>query len=115
MKKKYKFLTLIIFLITLNFSAQTSPADESKRLMTLFQKLEGTYQIQILDSRDKTEIPLVLMDTIQAKRHLTEIVFFHVKNNVQLMILPISTINNGDFKRIERQVNISSQKTTVAK
>lgn len=104
-----------MFLLTINISAQKDPKVESQRLVNLFQKLEGTYQIQIIDSRDKIEIPLTLMDSIQAKRNIQDIVFFPLKPNVRVMVLPFSTINANDFKRIERVVNISSQKANSIK
>jgi hypothetical protein len=100
--------------LTATYSAQSSKA-ESARLVDLFNKLEGTYQIQVLDSRDKTEIPLYIMDSIQAKRHSTDIIYFPLKNNVRVMVLPLSVISKKDFKPVERVVNISSQNATSTK
>ena len=115
MKKKYLFIGLFLCLFTFFSSAQKDAATESQRLVTLFQKLEGTYQIQIIDSRDKIEIPLVLMDSIQAKRNIKDVVYFPLKPNVRVMVLPFSTINDKDFKRLERVVNISSQTANSVK
>jgi len=77
--------------------------------MDLFQKFEGTYQLQIINSRDKTELPLYLMDTIQAKRHATNVVYHKYKSNVRLMILPLAEVNKKDFKPLERVIHIASE------
>jgi hypothetical protein len=112
---KLKLIAAVFALVLFtDYNAQNNPAldskTESKRLMTLFNKLEGTYQFQVLDSRDKTEIPLHLMDTIEAKRKQTEVVYFPYKNNVRVMVLPYSVINKKGFVPIQRIVNISSSK-----
>ncbi|HWY12014.1 MAG TPA: hypothetical protein VN026_11855 [Bacteroidia bacterium] len=101
---------LLALLICFKMPAQDKSKAESQRLMNLLQKLEGTYQLQIINSRDKTELPLYLMDTIQAKRHITDVVYYKYKGNVRLMILPFAEINKKDFKRLERVVHISSEK-----
>ena len=105
--------TVLFFLFAIFFCfelpAQDKAKAESKRLMDLFQKLEGTYQLQVINSRDKTELPLYLMDTIQMKRNATGIVYYKYKNNVRLMILPFIEINKKDFKPLERIIHISSE------
>jgi len=108
MKLTLKLSALFLFL-TFQVQSQTEAKFESKRLMTLFNQLEGTYQVQVLNSRDKTEIPLYIMDSIQAKRHTTEVVYFPLKNNVRVMVLPYSVINKKGFVPVPRTANISSE------
>lgn len=107
-------LAAFAFCFVLSGKAQNAGAletkTESKRLTTLFNKLEGTYQFQVMDSRDKTEIPLYLMDTIEAKRKQSEVVYFPYKNNVRVMVLPYNVINKKGFTPIPRIANISSTK-----
>jgi len=100
-------LTLFCFL---KVPAQVETKTESKRLMTLFNKLEGTYQVQVLNSRDKTEIPLYIMDSIEIKRHVSEVVYFPLKNNVRVMVLPYNVINKKGFVPLARVANISTEK-----
>ena len=106
--KKLFFLGIFLIGYAINISAQEiASKGESERLLSLFKKFEGTFQLQIIDSRDKTEMPLSLMDIVQAKRHATEVVYFQMKPNVRVMILPLSEINKKGFKPVERIANIS--------
>ncbi len=107
--KNMFLLFLLAFFFSFKLPAQDKAKAESQRLMDLFQKLEGTYQMQIINSRDKTELPLYLMDTIQKKRHTTNVVYYKYKSNVRLMILPFSEINKQGFKRLERIAHISAE------
>lgn len=101
------FLLIVLsFFLSLQISSQNEAKLESKRLMTLFHQLEGTFQIQVVNSRDKSELPLSIMDAIKSKRHATEIVYFPLKNNVRVMVLPYSVINKKGFVPIERTANV---------
>lgn len=107
---KRTIITAILVLTSLTkISAQTESKVESKRLMTLFNKLEGTYQVQVLNSRDKTEIPLYIMDSIEIKRKQNEVVYFPIKNNVRVMVLPYNVINKKGFVPVERVANIYTE------
>lgn len=112
MKLKMFAAVLALFIVS-SLNAQNNALDaknESKRLMTLLNKLEGTYQFQVLNSRDKTEIPLYLMDTIEAKRSQTDVVYLPYKNNVRIMILPYSVINKKGFVPVQRIANVYTEK-----
>lgn len=105
MKRTLQFLFLAIIL-SIKLSAQNDGKLESHRLMTLFHKLEGTYQVQVINSRDKTETPLWIMDSIEAKRHQSEVVYFPLKNNVRVMVLPFNVINKKGFVPLPRTANV---------
>ncbi|MCW3077230.1 MAG: hypothetical protein JWO32_1839 [Bacteroidetes bacterium] len=107
MKRTLQLLFLALIL-SFSVSAQNEAKIESKRLMTLCNKLEGTYQVQVIDSRDKTEIPLWIMDSIEAKRQVNTVVYFPIKNNVRVMVLPLNVINKKGFVPLPRIANIPS-------
>lgn len=106
-----KYLVSLFFsLLFLNNFSQHDPKQETKRLMDLLVKNEGTYQVQIIDSRELPAIPLSLMDTINAKRHETEITYYWLKENTRVKIMPKNSINDPSFTKLERVVHISSTK-----
>lgn len=110
MKTLFGILTFIFF--ASSSIAQQDPKAETQRLVALSQKLQGTYQLQIIDSREKTEMPLSLLDSVAAKRHSTDNVYFWYKKNIRVLVLPLSEIEKKDFKPLERIVNISSKNLT---
>ena len=81
---------------------------ETNRLMSLLNKLEGTYQIQVIDSREQPTIPLTLMETIELNRHTTEVKYIWLKSNMRVKILSKNEINTSSFIGIPRVINISA-------
>jgi len=78
--------------------------------MSLSTQLEGTYQVQIINSREKPTIPLTIMDSIQLKRQQNETVYFWLKSNTRVMIPSYSVINKQGFSPLERVKYIASTK-----
>ncbi|MBI3510675.1 MAG: hypothetical protein HY064_08425 [Bacteroidetes bacterium] len=107
----------LFFLLPLLFFMHTSHAQtaadsaraESKRLMALYQQLQGTYQVQVINSRDKVEIPLQYMDNIVSMRQQNEVTYFYYPNkkNVRIMILPYSEIQSKDFVPVQQVAYIT--------
>ncbi len=81
---------------------------ETNRLMDLLVKLEGTYQIQVVDSREQPTIPLILMETIEAKRHQTDVKYIWLKENMRVKILSKNEISSSSFVVLPRVTNISA-------
>lgn len=104
---KHLFLLVFSFLYFSGFT-QSEAKSETKRLMDLLTKNEGTYQVQIIDSRELPTIPLSLMDSVTVKRHATETKYVWLKNNVRVKILPVTEINTTNFKSLERVKYITS-------
>lgn len=106
-------ITFYTILITMFFAfssgfAQVDPKVETTRLMDLLNKLEGTYQIQIIDSRELPAIPLSLMDTIEAKRDQSVVKYVWLKSNIRVKILPKTEILSPTFQGLSRVTYISS-------
>lgn len=80
--------------------------------MTLLNKLEGTYQVQIIDSRELPAIPLSIMDTIQAKRDLNVVKYVWLKENTRVKILPKSEITSPNFKGVTRIAYVTASELT---
>ena len=102
--KKVFYLFYVLCFFAINVKAQTDPKIETQRLMTLLTKLEGTYQVQIIDSRELPTIPLSLMDTIIAKRDQNSVKFVWLSEKVRVKILPVSEISQPSFQPLERVV-----------
>ncbi len=82
-------------------SQSNSASETTKHMENLLHKLEGTYQLQIIDSRELPSISFDMLKNIQDKRHQTDTTYFYVKQNFKVMILPYSTIEKVDFMPIK--------------
>ena len=107
----FRKITIPLFLLLFTFPAHTQsndPAAENARLLDLCKKLDGTYQLQIVNSREAGEIPLQYMDTIVAKREMMDTVYFYYpdKPELRLMILPQSVIQNNDYPKPQRIIHV---------
>src|SRR5665213_427618 len=102
----FRKITIPFILLLFVIPARTQsndPTAENARLLALCKKLEGTYQLQIINSREAGETPLQYMDTIVAKRSAMDTVYFYYPNKpeLRLMILPQSVIENNNYPKPE--------------
>ena len=74
---------------------------ENKRLQDLSKQLEGTYQFQVINSREKPAIGATYMDSIQNKRQQNDKAYLWLSKNVRIMILPYTVINKPGFTPLE--------------
>jgi hypothetical protein len=78
--------------------------EENKRLDLLNKKLEGTYQIQVINSRELYVFPLQYLDTIVSKRDQNNVVYFSYPGQPQfrIKILPQSVISSPGFVKVKK-------------
>lgn len=102
---------LLLFSCTLNAQERDNykAKVESERLMSLYHKLEGTYQVQVIDSREKVAFPLTILDSVVNTRDLNQTKYIWLKSNVRLMILPYNTINKKGFTPLSQTAYYSSK------
>ncbi len=112
MTKKTILLLNFFLLFSIGLCAQQGDKEKAKaetdRLMKLYQKLEGTYQVQVIDSREKVGFPLATLDEIVSKRQTSETVYLWLKSNIRVMVLPFSEINKPEFVRLPQTAYYSS-------
>lgn len=90
------------------YSQDEKAKKETERLIELNRKMEGTFQIQIFDSREKPTFQLSVLDEINQKRGSTETNYIWLKSNVRILILPKNDIDKKEFKPVERVKYLSS-------
>lgn len=105
---KTLFITTFICFCLVSKSQTNLSSDTTNQMANLLHKLEGTYQLQIFDSRELPTISLGMLDKIQDKRHQTDTIYFSVKQNFKVMILPYSTIEKKGFTAIKRVAYFSN-------
>ena len=108
----------LILLLGLSFTSQSQTVDsgaetpltdeEVQELVNLSFEMEGTYQIQMIDTRETPAISLKIFPTLYDLRHETEIVYHTVNEKMRIMILPYATINAPEFEWIDRIAYVNS-------
>lgn len=89
--------------------AQGRQSDETRRLTALSSQLEGTYQVQVIDSREKVAFPLVMLDSIRAKRQADKTVYLWLKHNIRISVPPYKEIQKKNFVPLARIAYYSSK------
>ena len=105
--KKISFL-IILFLPILSLSQSVLSKSKVDQYTTMFKKAQGTYQIQMINTRKMPVIPLSLISKIEKKRHQSEDRYFNFKENIKIKILPKDVIESTTFEPIERIVHLNS-------
>ena len=106
-----KFILIICTLFVLQsqlFSQSNLTESQVEELNLLGSKIEGTFQIQMLDTRSKPTFELSLYKDIYDKRKNSENVYYNVNPNMRILILSKKVIESIDFNSIERVIYISS-------
>lgn len=97
MKKTITLFFLFIFGIAFA-KAQTVSDTVKNHCYTI----DGTYQIQLINSRSQPLIPANLNKIILDNRDATEIKYVKLGTEVRIKILPLSEINKPDFQPLAR-------------
>lgn len=71
------------------------------------KKFEGTYQIQVINSRQHPLIPYNLDEIIEKNRDKQKIVYVQLGTQVRLEILPEDEIRKSNFKKLQPIANIT--------
>jgi hypothetical protein len=111
--KKYLLLIPVLFMV-LSIDAQTGKSEKisperRQQISQLNKQYEGTYQIQMIDSRKQPAVPYDLVERVNAARKQNEETFFYLNKNVRIRVLPKSVIERPNFTRVEKIVHLSSQ------
>lgn len=100
MMKKLVLACLSVFTFFSFYGQENLSETEAKKFATMFNNAGGTYQFQIIDTREKLTIPISYIQTIEEARDENEIVYILFKENVRVMILPKNMIASGNYEAL---------------
>ena len=107
----YKFILIICTLFVFQsqlFSQSNLTESQVEELNLLGSKIEGTFQIQMLNTRSKPTFELSLYEIINEKRKIDENVYHNVNPKMRILILSKNIIDAENFKTIDRVKYIST-------
>lgn len=105
----FVFIALGLLYSTNIFCQESLSKEDVQKYTEMVRVAEGTYQIQMIDTRSLPSIPLSLIQIIENKREETEVVYYQYKSNIRIKILPKQMINKKGFVLIDRINHISSK------
>jgi hypothetical protein len=105
--KKHFFIILFFAISNFVLAQQELSKEKASELSLLSKKIEGTYQVQIINSREMAGIPLQLIQTIEDKREANDTTYYWLKPNIRVMILPKNIIEKPNFKKLEQTIHTS--------
>ena len=106
-----RYLVVICFLLLVNClkAQQGSTTESTKKLQQLNVALDGTYQIQVLNSRELPIFPMSLLPKIDSLRSENDTVYISVKPTERIMVLPRKVINSSSFIKPQHVIHISTE------
>ncbi|MES2544652.1 MAG: hypothetical protein V4548_07195 [Bacteroidota bacterium] len=91
-----KILPLIILFLTGFSTIAQESADKNK--IDPYANIEGTYQFEMINTRNQPYIPGNLKEIILEKRDPNKIVYVQLGTEVRLKIMPLIEIKKADYK-----------------
>lgn len=99
---------LSFFLLATTYGQDNLSKSDAEKYATMFNDAGGTYQFQIIDSREKLTIPFSFILQIEEARDEKEVVYIPFKENVRVKILPKNLIISGNYEALEKFAFINS-------
>ena len=107
--KAYLFLMFLVPLLNNSYGQSNLSESKVEELIELGSVLEGTYQIQMIDTRALPAVELSIYSIIQEQRSLKNVVYHYLNSNTRIMILSFQAIESPDFISLDRIAYISSK------
>jgi hypothetical protein len=103
------FLFFLVPVLNISYGQSDLSESDVEELIVLGAALEGTYQIQMIDTRALPAVELSIYSIIQEQRSLKNVVYYYLNSNTRIMILSFETIESPNFKSLDRIAYISSE------
>ncbi len=101
--KKVISLFVLFLMFSIISKGQTNTDNTAKNTTNI----EGTYQIQVVNSRNHPYIPYNLNQLVLDNRDATQVKYVTLGAEVRIMVLPLSEINKPDFKPLKQIAHVA--------
>lgn len=108
---KIKGFLLVLILVSFQCLSQAELTEqEIQNLLNLKTEVEGTYQIEMINTRSLPTIPLIAYKEIEMRRNKSEVVYYQLNENTRIKIFPIDQIKDPNFRYPEEVIYINTQR-----
>lgn len=101
--------SICLFISIASYCQEGLTKEEVKKYTKMMSVADGTYQIQMIDTRSLPSIPLELIKTIEEKRHDIKTIYFYYKPDIRIKILSRKEIENKKLEKDEKIIYITSE------
>ena len=106
--KKFTLLGIIIFLSLTSYSQENLTEQQVQEYMEIGSQIEGTFQIQMIDTRSLPTFPLELYPMIKEARKENEVIYIYPSGNMRIKIYSKNLIDSENFVPAARITHINS-------
>lgn len=108
MKSKIILSLLVIGLLFLgtDIRSQNTIISEDPYSVSMDDTFDGTWQIQVVNSRNQPYIPGNIDEIVRENRKQSEVVYIRLDDNVRIKILSQDEISASGFKPLEKVIHI---------
>lgn len=104
----YLFFSICLIISITSYCQEGLTKEEVKKYTKMMSVADGTYQIQMIDTRSLPSIPLELIKTIEERRHDIKTIYFYHKPDIRIKVLPRKEIENKKLEKDEKIIYITS-------
>ena len=102
------YLLLFFSLIPTFFISQRNLSEADVSYYTSMLKVaEGTYQIQMINTRKEPILPINIIDKIENIRHQTDIKYLNLNSETRIKVLSKELIENPTFNNIKKVIYLN--------
>jgi ABC-type Fe3+-hydroxamate transport system substrate-binding protein len=92
-------ILIYTILMLISFSSFSQSSNKNVALENVI--VVGTYQIQVINSRDEPFIPSNIEEIVISNRKKEDVFYYKLSDLVRIKILPTDSINSADFKPLQ--------------
>ena len=92
----------LLFFQTDSIAQENLTKQQVSTYKTMIEKAEGTYQVQMIATRQTPAIPISIIQLIEDNRHAVDTVYVDYNSKMRIMILPQDLIDNGNYTHLSQ-------------
>lgn len=107
---KIKGFLLVLILVSFQCLSQAElTKQEVQNLLNLKTEVEGTFQIEMINTRSLPTIPLIAYKEIEMRRNKSEVVYYQLNETTRIKIFPLDQIKDPNFGFPEEVIYINTR------
>ena len=111
-RRTFKITGYLIVLILSSFQCLSQAeltTQEVQQLLSTKAQVQGSYQVEMINTRSLPTIPLIAYKEIEQRRKQSEVVYYQLNENTRIKIFPFDQIKDPNFGFPEEVIYINTR------